>query len=274
MLICQMTDLHVRPRGVACNRVSETNMLTERACRVVAGFKPRPDVLLITGDLTECGLPAEYDNLADILKRTLSLPIMSFPATTIAATICAPGWGICHMSPAIRISSSTRLRITRCGWSCWIPSYPARLTAAVRCPTGMARPHPCGAAVETDFAGDAPSAVRQRHPAYGCDRAAQPERFTAVIARHGQVRQIVCGHHHRPIVGRCAQAIASIAPSVAHQVELSFDPADGGAFNFEPAAVQLHRWDPADGFVSHTIYTGTYAGPFPFLTEPDYPGAH
>jgi len=36
MLICQLTDLHVRPAGFAANRVSETNMLTERALRVVA----------------------------------------------------------------------------------------------------------------------------------------------------------------------------------------------------------------------------------------------
>src|SRR5436305_13224392 len=67
MLICQLTDLHVRPLGVPCNRVSETNMLTERACRVVARFSPRPDVVLITGDLTECGLPAEYENVSAIL---------------------------------------------------------------------------------------------------------------------------------------------------------------------------------------------------------------
>ena len=38
MLICQLTDLHVRPLGVPCNRVSETNMLTERACRVLCGI--------------------------------------------------------------------------------------------------------------------------------------------------------------------------------------------------------------------------------------------
>ena len=56
MLICQLTDLHVRPKGQTANRVSETNMMTERAFRAVAAFRPRPDVVLITGDLTECGL--------------------------------------------------------------------------------------------------------------------------------------------------------------------------------------------------------------------------
>ena len=79
MLICQLTDLHVRPVGVAANRVSETNMLTEHACRVVAAFNPQPDVVIITGDLTECGLASEYQNLIDILRRTLSMPVYVVP---------------------------------------------------------------------------------------------------------------------------------------------------------------------------------------------------
>src|ERR1700733_11049746 len=79
MLICQLTDLHVRPRGLASNRVSETNMFTERAFRVVAGLTPRPDVVIITGDLTECGLEAEYANLSAIIARTLKMPVYVIP---------------------------------------------------------------------------------------------------------------------------------------------------------------------------------------------------
>jgi 3',5'-cyclic AMP phosphodiesterase CpdA len=79
MLICQLTDLHVRPVGQAANRVSETNMLTARAFRAVAAFRPRPDAVLITGDLTECGLPAEYDNLAAMMRQSLDLPVYVVP---------------------------------------------------------------------------------------------------------------------------------------------------------------------------------------------------
>ena len=50
MLICQISDLHVRPRGLAAYRVSETNMMTERALDTLAALRPRPDVVLITGD--------------------------------------------------------------------------------------------------------------------------------------------------------------------------------------------------------------------------------
>jgi hypothetical protein len=87
------------------------------------------------------------------------------------------------------------------------------------------------------------------------------------------VERIICGHHHRPIVTRVAHAIASIAPSVAHQVELSLDPHDPAAFTFEPAAFQLHRWTPAGGVVSQTAYVERFPGPFPFLNDADDPGA-
>src|SRR5689334_11283550 len=75
MLIAQITDLHVRPRGLAANRVVETNMMTERAIDAVIALRPRPDVVLITGDLVDCGMIEEYEQLKIILRR-LDLPFL------------------------------------------------------------------------------------------------------------------------------------------------------------------------------------------------------
>ena len=79
MLICQLTDLHVRPVGLPANRVVETNMFTERAFRAVARLQPRPDVVVITGDLTECGLDEEYAHLNHLLRRFLPMPVFVIP---------------------------------------------------------------------------------------------------------------------------------------------------------------------------------------------------
>src|SRR5215469_14187825 len=79
MLICQLTDLHVRPVGKAANRVCETNMLTERAFRAVARFDPKPDVVVITGDLTDRGLDTEYANLARMLHTLAPTPVFVIP---------------------------------------------------------------------------------------------------------------------------------------------------------------------------------------------------
>src|ERR1700722_16054365 len=79
MLICQLTDLHVCAVGVSCNRVSETNMFAARAFRTVAAMKPMPDVVVITGDLTDNGMPAEYANLAGLIRQHLPMPVYVIP---------------------------------------------------------------------------------------------------------------------------------------------------------------------------------------------------
>jgi 3',5'-cyclic AMP phosphodiesterase CpdA len=274
MLIVQLTDLHIRPRGVACNRVSETNMLTEQAFRAVRTMRPKPDLVLITGDLTECGLPAEYDNFAAILRHALPGPVYVVPGNhdrrDILRERLAHLPGVCADPDFVQYT---------------IEDHPVRVIMLDTLVPGQN--HGALSDAQLDWL-DArlaeqpskPTLVAMHHPAFATalphmDRIAlQPmERFRSVIARHRQVGRIIAGHHHRPIIGQIAHAVASISPSVAHQVELTFDPNEPGAFNFEPPAFQVHAWLPESGFATHTVYTQTYPGPFPFLIEPDYPGA-
>jgi 3',5'-cyclic AMP phosphodiesterase CpdA len=273
MLICQLTDLHVRPKGVAANRVSETNMLTEQACRVVAGFSPRPDVVLITGDLTESGMPAEYANLAAILQRTLSMPVYVIPGNHDRRD------NFRHCLAHLPHVTSDPQFVQYA-----VEDYPVRLVMLDTVVPGASHGEFSAAQLEwldrtLAAQPSKPTLLGMHHPPFvtgipHMDRIAlrNPDAFRAVIARHRQVGRIVCGHHHRPIFGQCAQAIVSIAPSVAHQVELTFDRADPGAFNFEPPAFHFHVWEANNGFVSHIVYTDRFRGPFPFLTDANYPG--
>jgi 3',5'-cyclic-AMP phosphodiesterase len=275
MLICQLTDLHVRTRGVAANRVSETNMLTERACRVVAAFTPRPDVAIITGDLTECGGEAEYANLSAILGRTLPMPVFVVPGNHDRRDNFRSA--LAHLPGVTSHPDFVQYAVE---------DYPVRLVMLDTLVPGAS--HGALSSGQLEWLDQTlaqhphkPTLVGMHHPPFvtgipHMDAIALRdfESFRSVIARHRQVERIVCGHHHRPIVGQCAHAIVSIAPSVAHQVELTFDPSDPGAFNFEPPAVQFHLYLVKNGFISHTVYTDSYSGPFPFLTDPAYPGAH
>ena len=45
-----------------------------------------------------------------------------------------------------------------------------------------------------------------------------------------------------------------------------------GAWVLEPAAFQILVTMPDIGIVSHTVYVEQFPGPFPFLSDPDYPG--
>lgn len=272
MLIAQLTDLHVRPAGKPANRVVETNVFTERALRSVAAFQPRPDVLVITGDLTECGHAHAYVNLARMLHRHAPMPVFVIPGNHDGRDALRKGLG--HLPGVTADPHFVQYAVE---------DYPMRLVLLDTVVPGEAHGELCAERLSfldrtLAAAPDRPTIVAMHHPPFACgighmDRinlrnAAQ---FTEVIARHKQVERIICGHNHRPVIARVAHTIAQIAPSVAHQVEMTLDPEDPGAFVFEPPAFQLHRWSAADGLVSHLVYVERFVGPFPFTGEPEKP---
>ena len=85
------------------------------------------------------------------------------------------------------------------------------------------------------------------------------------------MERILCGHHHRAIIGRLAQAIVSVAPSVVHQSELALEH-DQGRFLLEPPAFQIHVRLSTREVASHIVMVDAYPGPFPYIEDPDYPG--
>ena len=266
-LIAQLTDLHVRPEGVPAYRVVETNMLAERAVRRVAALRPAPDAVIVTGDLTDCGLPAEYELLAAMLAR-LPMPVHAIPGNHDRREVMAE-----HL-PGTKVHDGFVQYAATIGG--------VRLVMLDTVVPGAGHGELCRRRLDwldATLAADTatPTLIGMHHPPFACgmhmDAIAlrDPARFAAVIARHPQVARITCGHHHRTVVGQVAHAIAMIVPGTAHQVEL--DLAGGPeAITLEPPAFALHRWTAADGFASHVALVESYPGPFPFLSDPDYPG--
>jgi 3',5'-cyclic AMP phosphodiesterase CpdA len=83
-------------------------------------------------------------------------------------------------------------------------------------------------------------------------RCANGDRLAELVAAHGRVLRVACGHVHRAALTGFAGTIGSICPGVAYQLPLRFGP--GGSFDMLPAppAFQLHRWSAATGLVTHT----------------------
>ena len=185
MLICQLTDLHVRPVGQPASRVSETNMFTERAFRAVARLTPRPDVVVITGDLTECGLDAEYANLIACCARSADAgvrhPRQPRPAQQPARGAEAP---------------ARRRQPTRSYVQYAVDDFPVRLVMLDTLVPGAG--HGELRAEQLEFLDrtlaavpDKPTIIGMHHPPFACGIAHMdrinlrntPE-FAAIIARH------------------------------------------------------------------------------------------
>src|SRR5215468_619425 len=78
MLICQISDLHVRPPGELAYRRVDTAAFVRRCVSHVLAQRPLPDVVVATGDLVDRGLPEEYEHLADLLAP-LTMPVYVIP---------------------------------------------------------------------------------------------------------------------------------------------------------------------------------------------------
>jgi Icc protein len=273
MLIAQITDLHVRPRGLPANRVVETNMMTEQALDAVIALRPRPDVVLITGDLADCGLVEEYEQLKRMLRR-LDIPAYMVPGNHDRRENFRR---VLADYPTV-VEDPEFVQFV-------VDDYPVRLIGLDTAVPGKGEGALCPrrlAFLERALARapEKPTVIFMHHPPFDCgilhmDRIRLIEgaqRLAEIVRPHRNVERILCGHHHRAIEARFGGTIASIAPGVAHQVMFDLSEDHAGALVLEPPAYQLHRYRPDTGVVSHTVYVDRYPGPFPFVLGSDYPG--
>jgi predicted MPP superfamily phosphohydrolase len=66
-VIAQLSDIHVRPRGMLYQDLVDSNAMFARAIETLNRLHPVPDLVLITGDLTDEGSPEEYEALRELL---------------------------------------------------------------------------------------------------------------------------------------------------------------------------------------------------------------
>lgn len=272
MILLHLSDLHVRPSGKPAYRVVEASHLAERALRAAAAFRPRPDAVILTGDLTDNGLVSEYTELRHMLRRHLAglrvfvIPgnhdrrenfraaLAEFPGVTadpdfVQYVVEDLPVRLIMLDSVVPGAGHGLLCAQRLAW------LDARLAEAPARPTFIALHHPpmlCGL------------------PLFDSINLHNMAELGAVLARHPQVERILCGHHHRSMTGRLGNAIISAAPSVAHHGAFELDD-DRGRFTFEPPGYHVHL-QTAAGFASHLLFVENYPGPFPYIPDPDYPG--
>lgn len=273
MLIAHLTDLHARPHGKAANRVVETNKMIARAVAAVRSLTRQPDCVIITGDLTDCGLPEEYAVLRALLAP-LQGPVYLVPGNHDRRGNFQAAFGdypgIDATSPFVNYA---------------VERFPVRMIALDTVVPGFGH----GALaeetldwLEAELAKEPakPTLIFMHHPPFftgvhDMDRIRLmqgAERFGAIVSKRRNIEQVLCGHHHRSIHVRYHGAVASTGPAIVHQSALDFAPGAPGLIMMEPAAYQLHLWVEGQGLVSHLAYVETFDGPYPYLAEKEYPG--
>ena len=273
MLIAHLSDLHICERGKPAARVVETNMLVERALAAVAALNPRPDIVVISGDVTENGRPGEYDMAAQLFRRYLPMPVYVVPGNHDRRDNFRRLLG--HMPGVLEdpdfvqyVVDDFPVRLVMLdsvvpeaghGLLCdkRLAFLDRALSSAPTKPTMLVFHHP----PMLTGAPDMDSIWLQNTTELG-----------ALLQKHPQVERILTGHHHRNIVGRLGHAIVIVAPAVVHQTDLCLLPDIEAQLVMEPSAYHLHLQSADGGIVTHTVYADRFPGPYPFVVDPDYPG--
>jgi 3',5'-cyclic AMP phosphodiesterase CpdA len=277
MLVAQITDTHILGEGKLFHSPRraipadaepgwsfiDTAAHLRQAIAALNDLQPRPDVVVMTGDLTDHGGVEEYANLRAILAAA-AMPIYVIPGNHDSREALRASFGADGYLPAEGF-----LHYVVEGW-------PVRIVALDTHVPGHHHGELCAERLDwldrtLADAPTQPTLVMMHHPPFPTgiehmDASAlhDPASFAAVVRRHPQIERILCGHLHRTIDHRFAGTIAGTAPATAHQLVLDMTPGAPAEFTFEPAGYQLHFWRDGIGLVSHTAVFGDWPGPFPF----------
>jgi 3',5'-cyclic AMP phosphodiesterase CpdA len=251
MLIAQITDLHIRrPGELAYSGEIDTAERLERAVAFINGFRPRPDLVLATGDLVDFGRTEEYQNLRRILEH-LAPPVYLIPGNHDSRAGLREVFADHDYLPADGFLHYTieHLPVRLIGLDTMDPGKPSGLLCADRLSWLEAR---LGEQPER------PTLIFMHHPPFLTGikemddlRCFGGERMGEVVRRHPQVERVICGHLHRATQMRWYGTIAASTPATAPEVALTLNGHGEHGWEPTPPYVGFHLWQGAAGLVSH-----------------------
>ena len=264
MLIAQLSDIHVRPRGRLYKDVVDSNRQFSEAIAHLQALDRRPDLVLITGDLVDEGHPDEYACLRELLPA-LRLPFRVIPGNhdsrealraALPEHTYLPAQGPMH-----HCLDGHPLRIVALD-----TSVPGRHHGALDA-AGLAWLH-------TTLQADrrTPTLVVMHHPPFVSGigyldeyRFLDPGPLAEIIGSVPNIEAVLCGHVHRTMIRRWAGTVVASCPSTTTEIALQLATGASPLSWLGPPACLLHLWNPSQGLVSHVSQIGRYPGPYPFF---------
>ncbi len=252
MLLAQFTDTHVLERD-------EVHFLDNNAslASIVASLNaelPRPDLVLATGDLTNWGLPPQYEVLSELLSD-LELPVLPLMGN--------------HDDRAQMRQLFPDVPWADADHASWVTGHDAITLIGL----DTTDPDTHGAVFDDErgawlesclHSAPGPVILAMHHPPFttGVDWMdasgfAGLASFRQVIAEHSEkLLRILCGHFHRPVTTTVEGVTTSVCLGGAYHVGLDLRPAADRSVIRDPRGYQLHLLNGTD-VVTHTRYVDT-----------------
>jgi 3',5'-cyclic AMP phosphodiesterase CpdA len=267
VLIAQISDLHIKPPGeFAYGRVDTAAALT-RCIEELNRFTPRPDIVVISGDLVDKPSRQAYDHLVKLLAP-LEIPFAAIPGNhddRAMMRAALPDRGYAHRTgPLNSTRPAADLDIVLLD-----SMVPGKDYGTLDAETL--------AWLDTTLAAPParPALLFLHHPPFATGIAHMDRQnlhnageFAAVLGKHERARLVAAGHVHRAMLTSFSGIAATICPAPNHAVALDLDTRLSPSFRIEPPAFHLHAWFPGGGFgavVTHWVPIGDFDGPNPFF---------
>jgi 3',5'-cyclic AMP phosphodiesterase CpdA len=237
--IAQLSDSHITTGPLGGGPAAGLQLALAR----VLALDPRPDCVVVTGDLTDHGRPEEYAALQEIIGDfPLPLHLMTGNHDDRSALLAVFG-GEAHYFveyPEFTIVALDSL----------IPGSPAgRLGAAqLSWLDEVLRRRP-----------DVPALIGLHHPPLPIGirfldgmRLLDGDALGAVVAGHRNVARVMAGHVHRPVTTAFAGTVLTVAPSLWRQTGLLLSSDAPPGYVAEPTGFLLHMLEDLD-CVTHVV---------------------
>ncbi len=264
MLIVQISDTHIVERGRKTLGVAPMEENLKLVIEHINQLIPKPDLVVLSGDVTDHGLADEYANAARLLSK-LNCPYYVIPGNhdrrenlwnAFSDNVCPAKTGdfinyviedfeirLIGMDSTIEGGDGGELCKARLEW------LEKQLSEQPHRPTIVFMHHPpvkCGV-IESDLDGF-----------IGADELGN------IVENYSNIERIICGHIHLPTHSRFHGTIVSTAPSIGTRLGLDLTMKKESEFFLDDPAYQLHHWTKYKNLITHTIRLNEVDGPYAF----------
>jgi Icc protein len=265
--IAQISDLHIKAPGqLAYGKVDTARALTH-CIGTLNAFAPRPDFVVISGDLVDTPRRDEYEHLVRLLKE-LQLPFASIPGNHDSREMMRDAFA---RAPYASTSGPLNQRIEIGGLDLLLldSSVPGKPHGQLDASTLL------WLDATLALSADRPALLFLHHPPFvvgiwhmDCQNLHNAAQLAEIVRRHTRVELIAAGHVHRATMTLFAGVQTTICPAPNHAVDLDLAKLREPSFNLEPPAFHLHTWFPGNGVgrvVTHHVPIGKFDGRHPFF---------
>jgi 3',5'-cyclic-AMP phosphodiesterase len=251
-IIAQIGDLHLTAPGELAYGRFDTAAILSRAVATLNGMVPRPDLVVIAGDLAQRDRPEGYATARQILAG-LEIPFVLTCGNHDCRRVLRAAFPEQRFAGPERLDSVTAvgaLDVFVLDSSIPGEAQGALDTAALDwLEAGLGR------------TADRPALLFLHHPPFPVGiwhvdgKAFEGVgRLAAIIRSHTRIRLVAAAHLHRMIVTAFAGIPAVVAPSLAHAVALDLHHGLPPSWSDAPPAFLLHAWLPeAERLVTHQV---------------------